>query len=155
MTGNKGWFKKGNKVGIGNAKGKRWKLSSEALKTHYSFPSGNQINAGRTPANYKGGYENHLMLNRKRRVFKNGISGSHTLQEWTELKKFYNYMCLCCKRTEPEITLSQDHIIPISKGGTDNISNIQPLCRSCNSRKQTKVINYVQEVENTIGIVNL
>lgn len=91
---------------------------------------------------WKGGYENKLMHVKHRRVMKLNAEGSHTLSQWEELKMQYNYMCLCCKKSEPEITLSEDHIIPLTKGGSDDISNIQPLCRGCNSRKFTSIFDY-------------
>lgn len=35
--------------------------------------------------------------------------------------------------------LTLDHIVPISKGGTARLDNVQWLCRSCNSAKGSKV----------------
>jgi 5-methylcytosine-specific restriction endonuclease McrA len=71
------------------------------------------------------------------------------MPKWLILKSFYKNMCLCCKKQEPEILLTEDHIIPLSMGGNDDISNIQPLCNSCNTRKHVKVISYLP-----IGINN-
>lgn len=42
------------------------------------------------------------------------------------------YRCVSCGS---EDNLSVDHIVPVSKGGTDHPDNLQTLCRSCNSRK--------------------
>ncbi len=69
-------------------------------------------------------------------------SGSHSNSEWETLKKQHNFTCACCKKREPEIKLTEDHIVPLSKGGSDNIENIQPLCGKCNCKKRTKTIRY-------------
>jgi len=70
--------------------------------------------------------------------------GKHTFEEWEKVKRKYNYTCLCCKKSEPEIRLTEDHIVPISKNGSDDIGNIQPLCRICNAKKYNKVIDYTK-----------
>lgn len=77
-----------------------------------------------------------------RRARKLEAEGSHTDEEWQELKAFYNYKCLGCGKQEPEIKLTRDHVIPLTQGGTDAINNIQPLCARCNSKKNHKHIDY-------------
>lgn len=91
---------------------------------------------------WKGGYENVLRLGRARRARKKGAEGSHTTAEWLALKERYNFTCPCCGKSEPGILLTEDHIQPLSKGGGDNIENIQPLCVSCNSKKKTRTVRY-------------
>lgn len=91
---------------------------------------------------WKGGYQNKLWHNNQRRVNRLGNGGCHTLSEWEALKVVHKFTCLACLKREPEIRLSRDHIVPLIKGGSDDIDNIQPLCRSCNSIKHSKIIKY-------------
>lgn len=83
-----------------------------------------------------------LAMKHRRRARKAGNGGTHTAQQWRELKAHYNHRCLRCGRSEPDIKLTPDHVVPISLGGTSDIDNIQPLCRSCNCKKHAKTIDY-------------
>lgn len=74
---------------------------------------------------------------RRTKIRDNG--GSLTVHEWETLRQRYDNKCLCCGKKK---SLTIDHIIPVSCGGTSDISNIQPLCQSCNSTKGTKTIDY-------------
>ncbi len=47
-----------------------------------------------------------------------------------------------CLKCSSEIKLQLDHIIPISKGGENKISNLQTLCNSCNSIKRDNYADY-------------
>ena len=78
----------------------------------------------------------------RRRARERSACGDYSAREWLELKALYNNACLCCGRTELEENLSADHVIPLCKGGSNDIGNIQPLCKSCNSVKNTKTTDY-------------
>jgi 5-methylcytosine-specific restriction endonuclease McrA len=60
--------------------------------------------------------------------------GTHTTIEWIALKEIYQHRCLRCGKHESKLSqpLQEDHVIPLSKGGTNWITNIQPLCKECN-----------------------
>lgn len=65
--------------------------------------------------------------------------GCFTSDEWLALCERYDNRCVCCKQHKP---LTVDHVIPVVKGGTSDISNIQPLCKSCNSKKRDKTMDF-------------
>lgn len=60
--------------------------------------------------------------------------GDFTAEQWQLLVGYYcpAGLCLDCGNARK---LTYDHVIPLSKGGSNYIDNIQPLCGSCNSKK--------------------
>ena len=51
----------------------------------------------------------------------------------------YGEKCLKCESTE---NIQIDHIVPVKKGGSNEIDNLQPLCNVCNASKGTKIEDY-------------
>ena len=47
------------------------------------------------------------------------------------------YRCRECGASKDETSLEIDHIIPVARGGTNDIDNLQTLCRECNRMKHT------------------
>lgn len=84
-------------------------------------------------------------LKARRYAREKNAKGSHTLEEWQGLKGTYDNKCVHCGEKKK---LTKDHIIPLSKGGTDYITNIQPLCRNCNSKKWANENPELLEVHN-------
>jgi hypothetical protein len=76
----------------------------------------------------------------RRGILKSKAGGRFTSGEWKTLQAYHGNKCLRCGRSD--VRLQADHIIPVSKGGSSSIDNIQPLCKSCNSIKGEKTIDY-------------
>lgn len=60
---------------------------------------------------------------------------------WKILKKD-NYTCVKCGQSPAknnDVELEIDHILPVAKGGTNNIENLQTLCKKCNQGKKDRL----------------
>lgn len=51
------------------------------------------------------------------------------------------YTCRYCGGTPPDCMLVIDHIIPVSKGGTNDISNLVTSCSVCNTGKGARELD--------------
>jgi 5-methylcytosine-specific restriction protein A len=51
-----------------------------------------------------------------------------------------NHQCVSCGKNPPAVTIEVDHIIPFSKGGNNDINNLQTLCFECNRGKGTRTM---------------
>ncbi len=95
----------------------------------------------------------------KRRTLLND-AGSFTAGEWRRLLQDTGHRCLCCGIAQADAIyrypikgeplrgrLTKDHVLPLTKGGTNAVENIQPLCLPCNQRKQNKYIDYRSDTD--------
>src|SRR5579859_3997505 len=71
----------------------------------------------------------------------NTVHGSHTRAEFNELVATWGWRCYYCGipvhecvKAEPD-QLTEDHLVPLSRGGVDFIWNIVPACLRCNQLK--------------------
>jgi hypothetical protein len=59
---------------------------------------------------------------------------------WWDVLSRDNWTCCSCGRSTKKhgVVLHVDHIVPRSKGGTDDIENLQTLCQKCNIGKSNR-----------------
>lgn len=70
---------------------------------------------------------------RIRRGRKRANGGNHTRADWLRLLNRFGGLCAYC---ETAIATTEDHVIPVTRGGTNFIGNILPACFTCNSSKR-------------------
>lgn len=67
-------------------------------------------------------------------------SSPHCLkrEQWEAIKAAYGHHCAYCGAKETKKRpLTQDHVVPLSKGGGTIPENIVPACADCNAGKKT------------------
>ena len=52
----------------------------------------------------------------------------------TSKRNHYNFYC------NDGMMMTVDHIVPRSKGGINKLSNMQPMCENCNSKKSDNML---------------
>lgn len=72
----------------------------------------------------------HLNISPKKRP-----RTSLSADKWKTVLGAYNNVCAVCGCTPDENGFQQDHKVPRARGGTDDLTNWQPLCDSCNIEK--------------------
>lgn len=57
-------------------------------------------------------------------------------QVWEDIKACYDYKCAYCGNKSRRLT--KDHIMAVSRGGEDSMTNIVPACSTCNFSKSSR-----------------
>ncbi len=75
----------------------------------------------------------------KRRMQITASESLLTADEWGQIKSTYRNLCAYCHRPRK---LEQDHVVPLTKGGTHTKGNVVPACRQCNARKGAQTVPF-------------
>ncbi len=88
---------------------------------------------------YRNNKEQYYVRVSARKARKDGAGGSHSSEAWRQMLELFGNKCLCCGATE---RIVKDHVIPLLRGGSDDVTNLQPLCWRCNKSKFTRGNDY-------------
>ena len=96
---------------------------------------------------YNSENKDKIAANNRNRRARIRLSGDRiTSTEWADKILEYDGKCAYCdvvlEENPPNVFnpngITQDHVIPVSKGGKHLIDNVVPCCRLCNNRKNNK-----------------
>jgi len=86
-------------------------------------------------------HEKELAIQRNRYARKKELKGCATSDQIEARIEYYGGLCYACGGPYEVI----DHVIPVSRNGTGWPANLRPMCRSCNSSKNNKLLSEWEE----------
>lgn len=132
------------------SKGKRYYYSERGQKYYKAYRKTERYRTAvkvATRAYAKNNPDKILEKVRAQRARRAGAGGTFTNVEWMILKLEWNVCCAYCGIRSAELT--QDHVVPLSRGGSNTKDNILPACSSCNSRKRDRdVLEFLMEMNS-------
>lgn len=102
--------------------------------SEYRKRPGNQDKANQRSKVYRDNPKNKMVLSHRQALYhyrKYEAQGFSTKDQLQARWEYYGGRCWICVNEATEI----DHVIPLTKGGTNWPANLKPICRSCNARK--------------------
>lgn len=66
------------------------------------------------------------------------VGNTLTADEWLTILAVFDHRCAYCLRGG--VSLQQDHVIAISRGGAHTEENVVPACKTCNSKKKDRPV---------------
>lgn len=81
--------------------------------------------------------EKYAKYNNTRRALKRGNGGTYVEEDIVEIRRLQRDKCAYCRirlNGKGEV----DHKVPLSKGGTNDRSNLQLTCKPCNRKKRNR-----------------
>jgi 5-methylcytosine-specific restriction endonuclease McrA len=89
--------------------------------------------------NYEKNYPRYLTNARNRRARKKLADGSHTSKEVRQMVRDQGGVCAYCESSLSG-SYHVDHMIPLSRGGRNDWTNLAIVCRNCNLSKGSMTV---------------
>lgn len=77
----------------------------------------------------------------RRRALKESAPGDITIEEFWASCDRRGWECSYCHDALTKASATMDHVVPLSRGGSNGIDNIAPCCRRCNASKGNRLLS--------------
>lgn len=116
------------------------KNNPQYLKQHKEWLYKNSEYVKKKAKEYREKNKILLLISRSNQKSKQkGYYGVISMKEWEFVLLMTRYMCIACEDNTAD---SIDHVLPLSRGGTNTVNNIQPMCLKCNLKKGARHVDF-------------